>query len=125
MARVIPVPLLSIFTSSELEAMVCGSPEIPINMLLSIVTYKGKLLLLMENLVEFSITNFILGVEANDKLVQWFWEILSDFTNQERSLFLRFVWGRTRLPRTIEDFRGRDFVLHVSKNIAIFYELFF
>lgn len=42
MARVIPVPLLSIFTSSELEAMVCGSPEIPINMLLSIVTYKGN-----------------------------------------------------------------------------------
>lgn len=41
MARVIPVPLLSIFTSNELEAMVCGSPEIPINMLLSIVTYKG------------------------------------------------------------------------------------
>lgn len=43
MARVVPVPLLSIFTSNELEAMVCGSPEIPINMLLSIVTYKGKL----------------------------------------------------------------------------------
>lgn len=41
MARVVPVPLLSIFTSGELEAMVCGSPEIPINMLLSIVTYKG------------------------------------------------------------------------------------
>lgn len=47
--------------------------------------------------------------------MQWFWEILSEFTNQERSLFLRFVWGRTRLPRTIEDFRGRDFVLHVSQ----------
>lgn len=57
---------------------------------------------------------FNIGVEAHDKLVQWFWEILSEFTNQERSLFLRFVWGRTRLPRTIEDFRGRDFVLHVN-----------
>ena len=28
-------------------------------------------------------------------------------------MFLRFVWGRTRLPRTIADFRGRDFVLQV------------
>lgn len=46
--------------------------------------------------------------------MQWFWEILSEFTNQERSLFLRFVWGRTRLPRTIEHFRGRDFVLQVN-----------
>ena len=29
------------------------------------------------------------------------------------SLFLRFVWGRTRLPRSIADFRGRDFVLQI------------
>lgn len=36
---------------------------------------------------------------------------MEEFTNQERSLFLRFVWGRTRLPRNIADFRGRDFVL--------------
>ena len=40
---------------------------------------------------------------------------MEEFTNAERSLFLRFVWGRTRLPRTIADFRGRDFVLQVSK----------
>jgi hypothetical protein len=66
--------------------------------------------------------------------VQWFWEILSEFTNQERSLFLRFVWGRTRLPRTIEHFRGRDFVLQVInkylfiikiKHCLIFFFFFF
>ena len=38
---------------------------------------------------------------------------MQEFSNAERSLFLRFVWGRTRLPRTIADFRGRDFVLQV------------
>lgn len=48
-----------------------------------------------------------------DQLVHWFWEVMEEFTNQERSLFLRFVWGRTRLPRTTADFRGRDFVLQV------------
>ena len=53
------------------------------------------------------------GVESTSSLVQWFWEVMEEFTNQERSLFLRFVWGRTRLPRTIADFRGRDFVLQV------------
>ena len=36
------------------------------------------------------------------------------FSSINRSLFLRFVWGRTRLPRSIADFRGRDFVLQVS-----------
>ena len=52
-------------------------------------------------------------------LVQWFWEVMDEFSNPERSLFLRFVWGRTRLPRTIADFRGRDFVLQVRNHLYI------
>lgn len=60
------------------------------------------------------------GIEMTAPLVQWFWEVMDEFSNQERSLFLRFVWGRTRLPRTIADFRGRDFVLQV-KNINLYF----
>lgn len=56
---------------------------------------------------------FLIGVDVHSPLVQWFWDVMEEFSNQERSLFLRFVWGRTRLPRTIADFRGRDFVLQV------------
>uniref|UniRef100_A0A7G3AG32 HECT-type E3 ubiquitin transferase n=1 Tax=Lutzomyia longipalpis TaxID=7200 RepID=A0A7G3AG32_LUTLO len=93
MSKVIPVPLLSLFSASELQAMVCGSPDIPLGLLKSVASYKG--------------------VEATSNLVTWFWEVMEEFSNQERSLFLRFVWGRTRLPRTIADFRGRDFVLQV------------
>ncbi|XP_076028585.1 E3 ubiquitin-protein ligase HERC2 isoform X2 [Oratosquilla oratoria] len=93
MSRVVPVPLLSLFTPYELETMVCGSPDIPLNLLKSVATYKG--------------------VEASSQLVSWFWEVMEEFTTAERSLFLRFVWGRTRLPRTIADFRGRDFVFQV------------
>ncbi|XP_060607151.1 E3 ubiquitin-protein ligase HERC2-like isoform X1 [Ruditapes philippinarum] len=93
MSKVVPVPLLSLFTGLEKETMVCGSPDIPLNLLKSVATYKG--------------------VDATAPLVQWFWEVMEEFSNAERSLFLRFVWGRTRLPRTIADFRGRDFVLQV------------
>ncbi|XP_066595212.1 E3 ubiquitin-protein ligase HERC2 [Prorops nasuta] len=93
LSKVVPVPLLTLFSGSELETMVCGSPDIPLSLLKSVATYKG--------------------VEANAPLIQWFWEVMEEFSNQERSLFLRFVWGRTRLPRTIADFRGRDFVLQV------------
>ncbi|XP_037554244.1 E3 ubiquitin-protein ligase HERC2 [Nematolebias whitei] len=93
MARVVPVPLLSLFTGYELETMVCGSPDIPLHLLKSVATYKG--------------------VEPTASLIQWFWEVMESFSNTERSLFLRFVWGRTRLPRTIADFRGRDFVVQV------------
>lgn len=52
-------------------------------------------------------------MEYSSSLVQWFWEVLETFSPAERSLFLRFVWGRTRLPRNIADFRGRDFVIQV------------
>jgi hypothetical protein len=41
MARVVPVPLLSLFTGFELETMVCGSPDIPLHLLKSVATYKG------------------------------------------------------------------------------------
>lgn len=75
------------------QTLVCGSPEIPLDLLKSVASYKG--------------------VEPTSELVQWFWEVMEEFSNSERSLFLRFVWGRTRLPRTIADFRGRDFVLQV------------
>lgn len=71
----------------------CGSPDIPLHLLKSVATYKG--------------------VEPSAPLIQWFWEVMESFSNTERSLFLRFVWGRTRLPRTIADFRGRDFVIQV------------
>lgn len=93
MAKVVPVPLLSLFTGSELEMMVCGSREISISLLKSVTTYKG--------------------VDATSPLSLWFWEVMENFNQTERSLFLRFVWGRTRLPRTASDFRGRDFVLQV------------
>jgi len=34
--RVIPVPLLALFTGSEVEVMACGSPDIPLSLLKSV-----------------------------------------------------------------------------------------
>lgn len=41
LARVVPVPLLSLFSGYELETMVCGSPDIPLELLKSVAVYKG------------------------------------------------------------------------------------
>nr|XP_026484631.1 probable E3 ubiquitin-protein ligase HERC2 isoform X1 [Vanessa tameamea] len=93
MSRVVPAPLLALFNASELETLVCGSPDIPVHALRASATYKG--------------------VEPNAPLVQWFWEVMEELSGGERALFLRFVWGRTRLPRAPQDPRQRDFVLQV------------
>lgn len=75
LGQVIPLPLFFLFTGPELEAMVCGSPEIPLTLLKSVTTYKG--------------------IEPHCALVRWFWEVMEEYSHVERSLFLRFVWGRT------------------------------
>jgi len=41
LSKVVPVPLLALFSGTELETMVCGSPDIPLNLLKSVATYKG------------------------------------------------------------------------------------
>ncbi|KAJ0180993.1 hypothetical protein K1T71_003078 [Dendrolimus kikuchii] len=56
---------------------------------------------------------YLSGIEPNAPLVQWFWEVMEELSGSERALFLRFVWGRTRLPRAPQDPRQRDFVLQV------------
>ena len=94
LSKVIPMPLLHLFTGPETETMVGGSQEISIELLKSVTTYKG--------------------IDQHASLIRWFWEVMEAFNQNERALFLRFVWGRTRLPRTTADFRGRDFVLQVS-----------
>lgn len=62
MSKVIPVPLLSLFSAAELQAMVCGSPDIPLGLLKSVATYKG--------------------FDPSSALVGWFWEVMEEFTNQ-------------------------------------------
>lgn len=41
LSKVVPVPLLTLFSGAELETMVCGSPDIPLSLLKSVATYKG------------------------------------------------------------------------------------
>ena len=41
LAKVIPVPLLSLFSSMEFRVLVCGHPDIPLEMLKSVAVYKG------------------------------------------------------------------------------------
>ena len=41
------------------------------------------------------------------QVVQWLWQTLESFSNDERILFLRFVSGRSRLPVRISDIPQR------------------
>eukprot|EP00960_Hanusia_phi_P046650 757948-Hanusia_phi.AAC.1 len=82
---------LSLLDWSELESMVTGHPEVDLD-------------LLQEHAI------FRTDGDARD-VVEALWRVLRNFGHKDRLRFLRFVWGRSRLPRA-SDF-DETFKIHV------------
>ena len=98
LATVLPVQQLCLFTGEELETMVCGRPYIDID--------------LLESCTEYS------SCSADDEHVKFFWRVMREFSHEERSAFLRFTWGRSRLPLNAAGFPQRMKILNFNKNPA-------
>lgn len=96
MSGIIPVPLLSLVTAEHIEQLICGVPNISIPLLKKVVKYRE--------------------LDENHQLVQWLWNILENFSNTERVLFMRFVSGRSRLPANLADLSQR---FQVTKQINL------
>ena len=75
--ELIPKELISVFNEHELELLICGLPEIDIEDLRAHTDYHG-----------FS--------ERSD-VVQWFWQAVHNFDNEERALLIQFVTGRLQV----------------------------
>lgn len=83
LAAVLPIELLPIFTSQELEQIVSGNSVIDISLLKQCTEYED--------------------LTTDSPVVRYFWEVLEEFTNEDKILFLRFVWARSRMPSSAED----------------------
>uniref|UniRef100_A0A1A8FK92 HECT-type E3 ubiquitin transferase n=1 Tax=Nothobranchius korthausae TaxID=1143690 RepID=A0A1A8FK92_9TELE len=97
MSTIIPVPLLSLLTAQQLEQLVCGLPEVSVDMLKKLVRYRD--------------------ITESHQLITWFWQSLEEFTNEERVLFLRFVSGRSRLPSNLADITQKFQIIKVDRPI--------
>ncbi|XP_033633807.1 probable E3 ubiquitin-protein ligase HERC1 isoform X2 [Asterias rubens] len=97
MSWIIPVPLMSLLTATHLEQMVCGMPDIDVAILQRVVRYRE--------------------VDKTHQLVQWLWQTLREFSNEERVLFMRFVSGRSRLPTNIADISQRFQIMRVERTV--------
>jgi hypothetical protein len=88
----IPLPILfGLFTWKDMRYLVCGNPDIDLDLL------KVR----FHCIVIYDIqrhTRYRAGVKPTDAHVEFFWDVLADFSPYERTLFLRFAWGRERLP---------------------------
>lgn len=92
LSKVVPIAVLSLFAGEQLEALVCGNQTMDTKLLREMTEYNGA--------------------DERHQVVTWFWEVLEGFSGRERTQFLRFVWGKSRLPRNKAAFE-RKFVLSV------------
>jgi len=92
----IPRYLLSIFTAAELELMVCGPPEVDIAVL-KLNTIYGD------------------GISENTPSVQLFWQVMESFSQENKQRYLRFVWGRSRLPSSTADWERKHKINKFTK----------
>ena len=84
LSAVLPLELFPLFTDQELEELLCGRREVDVDLLEQCTEYEE--------------------VDENSPHVKFLWEVLRDMTSEERTLFLRFVWARSRMPNSAKDF---------------------
>jgi len=91
MYEIIPPYIITLFSWRELEHRTCGKTDVDVDLLRKNTIYRG------------------LG--ASSPTITKFWKVFQSFTSEERCAFLRFVWGRSRLPASSAEFE-RKFEIH-------------
>jgi len=81
LVSVVPAGILRLLNWRQLEEKVCGVQSIDLAILECNTEYDD-------------------GIGPDDEHIKFFWKTLRTFSDEERSMFLRFVWARPRLPLT-------------------------
>ena len=77
--EVLDLKICQILTWRQLEEYVCGKHKLDVNFLKENTEYR-----------EYN---------EKDPLIQWFWEWLNEIDDDMKIMYLKFVWGKTRLPK--------------------------
>lgn len=77
-SSIIPLDILLILNAEEIETRICGLRSVDINLLKKNTLYNQ--------------------VDNNAPHINYFWNVVSNFTQDQRQLLVRFISGRSRLP---------------------------
>jgi hypothetical protein len=80
--QVIPLEVLSLFTAAEVRQLFTGDRRVDVEHLRRNTDYEN--------------------VDPKSRIVTDFWEVLVEMTDDQRTLFLRFVWARSRMPTSTQ-----------------------
>ena len=90
--------LISYLTPAAIEIRACGEKTIQVERLKAITSYPN--------------------CDSSHEIVGRFWRAFESFSSDERSLYLKFVWGRNRLPIDTTNVRRHEVRLmgHMNEN---------
>lgn len=74
-----PVELINVFTPSELELLISGTPEIDVDDMQANTTYHG-------------------GYNESHRTIRAFWSVVRTFSQAELALLVQFITGTSKIP---------------------------
>ena len=92
-SQFIPIGHLRFFSPTELGILVCGTSTFDWELLKKCTIYSDT--------------------DKDAPIIIWLWEVLESLSLHDSGLFLRFVWGKSRLPHSVSDF-SQSFDISVS-----------
>jgi hypothetical protein len=122
---VVPLAALSLFSWREAEEVVCGRPDVDVDLLQRHTEFasfnaaaRGAGPGASAAAAVAAATAGSLASLATAPHVNALWEALRGFTPQQRLLFARFVFGQDRLPSSDADWAGRGMRMLIKCTVA-------
>ncbi len=94
------VGVFGYLTPRDLEIRICGERKIDVEEFKSITVYPN--------------------CKDDHEIVERFWRVFEEFTDEERALYLLFVWGRRKLPRALKNVRRHELRLMADMSETCF-----
>ena len=87
---------MKLLTWQDLEEKICGIPEFDIDLLKSNTVYRVNIFIIKQK-----------PYTADSPVIGFFWKFIAELSLEEKYDYLKFVWGRSRLPKDSEGFTDR------------------
>ena len=88
------INILSLFNWEQVENRACGEKEIDVARLKTITSFPN--------------------CSSDHAIVGRFWRVFEAFSEEEKQQYLKFVWGRTRLPQNLDNLKYKHQVRLMS-----------
>lgn len=83
-----------------MEEQVCGVPEVDIELLRRHTRYSKDL-------------------NSESQIIKWLWEVLAQFSNQDKAKFIKFCLGQERLPSNDEEFERNNLRFMIKQSLNV------